>query len=549
MKTGSPKSLLALVAVAAVLVGWIAVALRGANRMETEVVQEERVHELDVLADAPVVSTESDREPASRLERAESTASDPGEPHVLVLDEHGRPIPDFPVVASRARQRPEVGTSDLWQGERTTDVDGRLFLGDELATRRVGAVESEHLWVGRGDGFSEESWTRVSGTTTELVVPDTARVEVALLDGNRRPWVGRARFCIAAEIDLPSSRRGAVYRRFESTGGSVYVARGTPYTVKVDSLREWRSFQRSFEPIGFDESQRRHVLTVVDRRCILVGRLIDGDGEPRRELRFKTRPSGSATTDGAGYFRLPIAGDLAELGGSTLELYTDFARGMHAEPARIALPPVLSNGDVHVGDVVAPIVPIFASGSLVLPDGRPLEFRNLQFLRRSESGAWEPTGRRVMTSTDGRFSFLGRVEGDELALDVEELPSSYGGVFALEGVVPFTPGDEDLELLTVPASSLSATIDWPLEGRPPSLRLTIDYDDGRSEEHLISSGKLHIRAVRPGHADIAVATKRSTRVLAEVRGVTLPSGAEADLGVVKLDALLCREALSEERKR
>ncbi len=444
---------------------------------------------------------------------------------MTVTDRSGAPIGGVPLVMHDERSRLMSFSKSIRARSRTSD-------GRAIFSHGGWWIDSEpgpSFDIAADAVLANPEKAGLDGFPRMLPLPDGGSVEVRVLDLEGKPAGNGAFVTLRLDPASPNAteRSSTVVRKLASgTAEFEYVEVGQdlvasatlegglgPFTLRVPGPTE----------------RGKHVVVEVPTGAIcpqLVGRALDGDRRVLANAKFEVQlpvpptnedpqiPS-TLATDAQGAFRLPLA--------HWPRPSTGRLRFVHwpgsGEPLITALVDVTSSlapGENSLGDVVLEGLPLIASGRVVDERGQPQWGVLVNVLAERDGGAWQQTPSKCETNRTGQFAIMSEVEGDALALivnDVDCLPSA---------VVPIARGAKDVVLtvaragriqgkvvvdpdVTVQEINLTWCVANAQTGEPTRTTFLVKPDGGARDHGLFD-----LRGAMPGRGSL------------EIRGVSTP---------------------------
>ncbi len=263
----------------------------------------------------------------------------------------------------------------------------------------------------------------------ELVLPETGRVVVRILENDGSPYLGAATVLLGAEIrDHLNFSTWPPLRAEAKEGRAVFEHVGKGVALGVAVFAEGHDLVTVNSPGISGSSEMEIVVTLQDRPAVWTLRAVDKDGGAlaRRRIhalyesaaeRWVTSCTAEAVTDLEGWFvletnRPPFLGC-----GGALSLELLDGNGCAVAVAALSIPKDLAPGPRAPRDVAFNQPTVLARGEVVDEDGRPVSRATVRvvFATYHVAGLFPPRTTlqppETVTLADGSFLLLGQ-EGD-----------------------------------------------------------------------------------------------------------------------------------------
>ena len=414
----------------------------------------------------------------------------------------------------------------------------------------------------------------------KLVLPPTSPVTVKLVAPDGTPFLGAATVELAAANDSATVTGG---RRFREL--SAGTKEGTVTFPWVGAAPRLIATVRPHDAEPPDERGRRRrgprARRREDRHDRLrrarddhQGRLVGAAKTPLGGARFEAwlpEPPANGcvpgdaqdrpwlrTTEPDGRFTLRFNLDPATLTVKDLlfdvEVRRPGAVDRYVNTRRsfsVPLPPAVRTGPVDLGDVVLPVLPLVATGTVVSDQGVPIPHADVSLIRRRR-GEWTKAREEYSvvgsTGADGRFELRGNARGDDLGLIAVRPfwicadPTPLGSWSASHEVVMRPAGGLRGSLKGIDARRLlalqsSSPVKVLVAGDQVAVsirnlgfmhdcgdRLGLDVLDGRFETRELLPGTYTVEIVAPGAAAPILVVPRHRRRSRQSDGASRPSG-------------------------
>lgn len=440
----------------------------------------------------------------------------------------GAPFP----LRLRPRQEWTLRAVDRWgQGRAGVEVQAQFLRSSDLSTIAEGGEPSEFPFRGP----QGHPWTRLLGTTDEdgllvyaraPLIPSDSRSDdpcVAVLLAAQVPATEQIPILIeeipppGTVIELPMPPSGTVTTRLFDHDGrplpgwhELHVLRRstedfTPLktvqalngTARIGGLPTGASLRLrlgaaaaaapapavDIAGLQGDGSDSNAELHIGAGHAVLVGRLLDSEGQPLAHQSFEGRGAGwkatGAGTDSEGRFSVVAALSQARGLPQVLSLQVERACddgdivASSEYRARLDLP--LDAATLDLGDLSpSGPLPLLAAGRVTMPGDGVCGSYDLEVQFRDPDGAWrELAGIETSIAAPDRFA----IHGDPEPRTEHRLLLRVRGACRLspEPIV-FTPGTEGLHIEVDPGSSLSVRVATPLSvGSGRSLSSVLDF--------------------------------------------------------------------------
>ena len=278
-----------------------------------------------------------------------------------------------------------------------------------------------------------------------LVAPPLGRLEVHALDGKGNPLREPAEvkvdllgvdYVSMPETDWSPFDPTRASHRIDPGDGPlvVFVALGEDFAISGRASPECGWAKETTTGPSTAGGVRRVELRFAPVHFLLVGRLVDPEGEPLRSTRARFwirpdpyrpghSPTGMISTDEDGVFRILWRARDRERVRASLTLRIEKGRPAIAWEARAELPGTMSPGKNDLGNLVLSRPPLLLAGVVMDDTGEPVRHALLRVYREARSPEWrpEPTYLRasdLQTRTDdeGEFAVHGYADAPALAI-------------------------------------------------------------------------------------------------------------------------------------
>ena len=368
---------------------------------------------------------------------------------IQVVDYAGVPVVNFPV--------------NRWKGSGDTpDKDQRFDSREARLTDGKGLVwyEETPIW------YCLDPWNPERASDRWNACPDypTMRsISVPLVrdPGDRAPIKlqltsrGSLRFELVTELDeeelkflrlefKTGSSHRADFRFFHS--GDVVMAGyplGVPYSFRISNRSGFKYLSEEHSGLTLGDSERVHLVHLTERAPTLRVRLLYPDGTPMADQGgLLNALSSNAITDGDGILQVYLYEPIPK----TVEL---LMRDPLHFTATLTIPEIVLPGVNDIGDVYLTEKPCALTGTLLMPDGRPMQFVEL-FVESVPAGAIRSDSWVAMTGLDGRFQIYKNLPPNhEYKLKLGTTRYYKGKAYVLPEPQPFVVGQRGLKLQTV----------------------------------------------------------------------------------------------------